>query len=90
MHFNGGLFDGRRALPLDEGDIGLLIAADSLDWSLIDPTIFGTLFERFLDPKKWAQIGAHYTDADKIGRIIDPVILRPLRGQWSVGEGEGG
>ncbi|MFG1183253.1 class I SAM-dependent DNA methyltransferase [Xanthobacter aminoxidans] len=84
MHFNGGLFDGRRALPLDEGDIGLLIVADSLDWSLIDPTIFGTLFERFLDPKKRAQIGAHYTDADKIGRIIDPVILRPLRAEWEV------
>ncbi|WP_197023003.1 class I SAM-dependent DNA methyltransferase [Xanthobacter sp. 91] len=82
MHFNGGLFDGRRALPLDEGDIGLLIAADSLDWSLIDPTIFGTLFERFLDPKKRAQIGAHYTDADKISRIVDPVILRPLRAEW--------
>ncbi|WP_203196183.1 class I SAM-dependent DNA methyltransferase [Xanthobacter dioxanivorans] len=88
MHFNGGLFDGRKALPLDEGDIGLLIAADSLDWSLIDPTIFGTLFERFLDPKKRAQIGAHYTDADKIGRIIDPVILRPLRAEWEVTKGK--
>lgn len=88
MHFNGGLFDGRRAMPLDESDIGLLIAADSLDWSLIDPTIFGTLFERFLDPKKRAQIGAHYTDADKIGRIIDPVILRPLRAEWEVVKGK--
>ncbi|QRG10170.1 class I SAM-dependent DNA methyltransferase (plasmid) [Xanthobacter dioxanivorans] len=88
MHFNGGLFDGRRALPLDEGDIGLLIAANSLDWSLIDPTIFGTLFERFLDPQKRAQIGAHYTDADKIARIIDPVILRPLRAEWEVTKGK--
>ena len=43
-------------------EIGLLFAAASLDWSLIDPTIFGTLFERFLDPEKRAQIGAHYTD----------------------------
>jgi hypothetical protein len=60
--FNGGLFDGRRALPLDSGDLGLLQAAASLDWSQIDPTIFGTLFERFLDPGKRAQIGAHYTD----------------------------
>src|SRR5439155_25114899 len=48
-YFNGGLFDGRRALPLDSGDVGLLQAAASLDWSQIDPTIFGTLFERFLD-----------------------------------------
>ncbi|MER9585797.1 class I SAM-dependent DNA methyltransferase [Mesorhizobium sp. M0276] len=80
--FNGGLFDGRRALQLDDGDIGLIIAADSLDWGLIDPTIFGTLFERFLDPEKRAQIGAHYTDPEKIMRLVDPVILRPLRQEW--------
>lgn len=78
-HFNGGLFDGRRALVLEEGEIGLLIAATSLSWSLIDPTIFGTLFERFLDPDKRSQIGAHYTDSDKIMLIVEPVIARPLR-----------
>ena len=54
--FNGGLFDGRRALRLDDGDIALLVAADSLDWGLIDPTIFGTLFERFLDPEMLQQL----------------------------------
>jgi type II restriction/modification system DNA methylase subunit YeeA len=81
-YFNGGLFDGRPAIRLDDGDIGLLIAAGSLDWSLIDPTIFGTLFERFLDPDKRAQIGAHYTDPDKIMMIVEPVILRPLRAEW--------
>src|SRR6202171_632634 len=83
-HFNGGLFHGRRAIRLDDGDIGLLIAAARLDWSRIDPTIFGTLFERFLDPDKRAQIGAHYTDPDKIMMIVEPVILRPLRAEWEV------
>lgn len=87
-HFNGGLFDGRRALPLDKGDISLLVAAGDLDWSLIDPTIFGTLFERFLDPDKRAQIGAHYTDQDKIAKIIEPVILRPLREEWEIAKTE--
>jgi type II restriction/modification system DNA methylase subunit YeeA len=81
-HFNGGLFDGRRAIQLDAGDIGLLVEAGKLDWSLIDPTIFGTLFERFLDPDKRTQIGAHYTDPDKIMMIVEPVILRPLRMEW--------
>lgn len=80
--FNGGLFDGRRALPLEHVEIQLLFAATSLDWSLIDPTIFGTLFERFLDPDKRAQIGAHYTDPDKIMLIVEPVVLRPLRREW--------
>jgi hypothetical protein len=82
-YFNGGLFDGRRALPLDSGDVDLLITAGSLDWSLIDPTIFGTLFERFLDPKKRGQIGVHYTDPEKIMMIVEPVILRPLREEWA-------
>ena len=63
-------------------EIGLLFATASLDWSLIDPTIFGTLFERFLDPDKRAQIGAHYTDPDKIMMIVEPVVLRPLRAEW--------
>jgi len=79
---NGGLFDDREALPLDEHEVGLLKAASSQDWAHIDPTIFGTLFERFLDPDKRAQIGAHYTDAKKIEQIIEPVILRPLREEW--------
>ena len=65
VHFNGGLFDGQLALPIDEGDIGLLRAANTLDWGQIDPSIFGSLFERFLDPQKRAQIGAHHTDAGK-------------------------
>ena len=81
-HFNGGLFDGRGPLPLEHTEIGLLFAASSLDWSLIDPTIFGTLFERFLDPDKRAQIGAHYTDPEKIMMIVEPVVARPLRREW--------
>jgi type II restriction/modification system DNA methylase subunit YeeA len=87
-HFNGGLFDGRRALALQSDEIGLLQAAASLDWSQIDPTIFGTLFERFLDPDKRAQIGAHYTDPGKIMMIVEPVILRPLREEWAAAKAE--
>jgi len=87
-HFNGGLFDGRRAMTLKSDDIGLLQAAASLDWSQIDPTIFGTLFERFLDPDKRAQIGAHYTDPGKIMLIVEPVILHPLGEEWAVAKAE--
>ena len=80
---NGGLFDGREALSLEGHEIGLLKAASSQAWGHIDPTIFGTLFERFLDPEKRAQIGAHYTDVGKIMKIVEPVILRPLRDEWN-------
>jgi hypothetical protein len=82
-HFNGGLFDGRRALHLEPDELGLLRALHSFRWDLIDPTIFGTLFERFLDPDKRAQIGAHYTDPDKIMLIVEPVAMRPLRAEWA-------
>jgi restriction-modification enzyme MmeI-like protein len=82
-YFNGGLFDGQAALPLDEGDLGLLVAVGSMQWAEIDPSIFGTLFERFLDPAKRAQIGAHYTDAKKILQIVDPVVMRPLEAEWA-------
>ncbi len=82
-HFNGGLFDNQPALPLDEGDLGLLVAVGSMQWGDIDPSIFGTLFERFLDPAKRAQIGAHYTDARKILQIVDPVVMRPLERDWA-------
>ena len=88
LEFDGGLFDGRPPLALEFGEIGLLFAAASLDWSLIDPTIFGTLFERFLDPDKRAQIGAHYTDPEKIMMIVEPVVLRPLRAEWDAAQGE--
>ena len=91
--FNGGLFDGRNALPLDAKGIELLQSAAGFDWSQIDPSIFGSLFERFLDPEKRAQVGTHntgvhYTDAAKIMMIVEPVILRPLRAEWEIAKTE--
>lgn len=80
--FNGGLFDDDTALPLDKEDIEIVAAAAALDWADIDPTIFGTLFERGLDPSKRSQLGAHYTDRAKIMLIIEPVIVRPLLAEW--------
>jgi type II restriction/modification system DNA methylase subunit YeeA len=80
--FNGGLFDDDDALPLTKEEITLTLRAANLDWAEIDPSIFGTLFERGLDPDKRSQLGAHYTDRDKIMLIIEPVIGRPLRAEW--------
>ncbi|MEZ5582620.1 MAG: type IIL restriction-modification enzyme MmeI [Candidatus Competibacteraceae bacterium] len=80
--FNGGLFDSDAALPLDLSAIKLVLKAARLDWSDIDPSIFGTLFERGLDPDKRSQLGAHYTDRDKIMLLVEPVIVRPLQTEW--------
>ena len=81
--FNGGLFEDDHALPVSRDDIDDLIAAAERDWSQIDPSILGTLFERGLDPAKRSQLGAHYTDRDKIMMIVRPVIIDPLEAEWA-------
>ena len=80
--FNGGLFDSDEVIPLEQEDIGHLLSVASMDWSAIEPSIFGTLFERGLDPSKRGQIGAHYTDAESIMRIVEPVVVEPLKAAW--------
>ena len=55
--FNGGLFDDDAALPLKKAEIDTVLQAATLEWSDIDPSILGTLFERGLDPDKRAQLG---------------------------------
>jgi len=81
-HFNGGLFDGKPALPLTAEEITSLHRAAKLDWAEVEPAIFGTLFERSLDPAKRGQLGAHYTSRADILRIVEPVVVRPLRQRW--------
>lgn len=80
--FNGGLFDDASAIPLERDDLKTVWSAAELDWSDIDPSIFGTLFERGLDPSKRSQLGAHYTDPEKIMMIVRPVIIEPLQAEW--------
>ena len=80
--FDGGLFDDDSALPLDRAEIETVRNAGALDWSEVDPSILGTLFERGLDPGKRTQLGAHYTDRDKIMLIVEPVIIRPWLSEW--------
>ena len=80
--FNGGLFDSDDALALTREEIETTLKAAALDWSEIDPSILGTLFERGLDPEKRSQLGAHYTDRDKIMQIIEPVVTRPWLKEW--------
>ncbi|GAM04987.1 DNA methyltransferase yeeA [Novosphingobium sp. MBES04] len=80
--FNGGLFTDASVLPIESEDIDQLLTAAHRDWSQIDPSILGTLFERGLDPAKRSQLGAHYTDRDKIMMIVRPVIIDPLEAEW--------
>ncbi len=87
-YFNGGLFDNDTVLILPVEGIEKLLAVSELDWSSIEPAIFGTLFERSLDPAKRAQLGAHYTSRDDILLIVEPVLMAPLRRDWHTVRGK--
>src|SRR5690606_18243554 len=68
LHFNGGLFADHASIPdapsirdasrypgvidLEPDEIAKLKTIDALDWSDVEPSVFGTLFERTLDPAK--------------------------------------
>ena len=81
--FNGGLFKSIDVPPLTTADLAALHrAAADMDWRAIDPTIFGTLFERGLDPAARAPLGAHYTDTGTIAKLIDPLVREPLAAEW--------
>ena len=81
--FDGGLFDDATVVPLDSDGLDVLAEVCGLDWSNLEPSIFGTLFERGLDPSKRSQLGAHYTSREDILLIIEPVLMAPLRRRWS-------
>ena len=82
-YFNGGLFKEINIPQLTLPELqSLASTASEMDWRAIEPAIFGTLFERGLNPKKRSQLGAHYTDTHTIMRIIDPVIKQPLLTAW--------
>lgn len=87
-HFNGGLFTDSPVLSLTADEIGHIKEAARLDWGAVDPSIFGTLFERGLDPDKRAQLGAQYTSREDIETLIEPVVLRPLRREWAEAKDE--
>ncbi|MFI5098363.1 MAG: class I SAM-dependent DNA methyltransferase [Candidatus Acidiferrales bacterium] len=87
-YFNGGLFADDEAFELTSADLALLRAASALDWAQIEPAIFGTLFERSLNPGKRAQLGAHYTSREDILLVVEPVVVEPLQKRWAAVKAE--
>ena len=81
-HFNGDLYRGEPPIELNRGAMQCLGEAVKANWRSIDPSIFGTLFERVLDASKRAQTGTHYTGADDIKLVVEPVMMTPLCREW--------
>jgi type II restriction/modification system DNA methylase subunit YeeA len=82
-YFDGGLFKDDEAFDLTPDDLTILADVASKDWASIEAAIFGTLFERSLDPDKRSQLGAHYTSKDDILLVVEPVLMEPLRRRWA-------
>src|SRR5438128_430523 len=82
-HFNGHLFEEATVFQLKEKEIGALATAAEKDWQFIQPSIMGNLFERALERAQRSQIGAHYTSEEDILTLVEPVLMAPLRREWS-------
>lgn len=85
-YVNGGLFaDESVVIPrLDETIVELILrrASEDFDWSAISPTIFGAVFESTLNPDTRRAGGMHYTSIENIHKVIDPLFLDELRGEF--------
>ena len=86
LRFNGKLFKHPEVLPLDRGQIELLIRAAEADWRQVEPAIFGTLLERALDPGERHALGAHYTPRAYVDRLVLPTVIEPLREDWKTAQ----
>ena len=78
-YVNGGLFaDNIRIPEFNPRAFRLLLDCAGLDWSKINPDIFGSMFQAVIDPKKRAELGQHYTSVANIMKIIKPLFLDNL------------
>ncbi len=87
-HFNGDLFNVIDTVELSAVALQRLGEACEKNWRDIEPSIFGTMFERALDASKRAQTGAHYTGAADIELVVEPVVMIPLRREWAAARAE--
>ena len=65
----------------------LMIEAARFDWSAVEPSIFGTLLVRALDPVERHRLGAEYTPREYIERLVEPTVVEPIRERWKAVQG---
>ena len=87
-HFDGDLFSRINPVELSEPALLNLSLAVAKNWRNIEPSVFGTLFEGALDASKRSQLGAHYTSADDIMAVVEPVVMKPLRQEWQAAKAQ--
>ena len=82
-YVNGKLF--AETLPMaafDTRQRESLLEAAGMDWSVISPAIFGSLFQSIMDDKARRNLGAHYSSVKIILTLLHPLLLDDLRAEF--------
>jgi hypothetical protein len=83
LRFNGHFFRDAEVLPLTRADVAVLYQAAQANWQYVEPTIFGTLLTRALNPKERHRLGAEYTPREYVERVVRQTVDVPLRERWA-------
>lgn len=88
LRFNGHFFKDQEVLPVSRKNLVVLHEAAKADWANVEPTIFGTLLVRALDPIERHTLGAEYTPREFVQRLVRPTIEDPVRESWALVQAE--
>ncbi|MCP2518437.1 N-6 DNA methylase [Achromobacter mucicolens] len=78
-YVNGGLFKDDEPVPeFGRKARRILLDCGALDWSEINPDIFGSMFQAVIDEEQRGNLGQHYTSVSNIMKVIQPLFLDPL------------
>ncbi|WP_165720801.1 class I SAM-dependent DNA methyltransferase [Bordetella trematum] len=78
-YVNGGLFRDDEPVPeFGRKARRILLDCGALNWSEINPDIFGSMFQAVIDEEQRGNLGQHYTSVSNIMKVIQPLFLDPL------------
>ncbi len=79
-YVNGGLFGGNLDVPrFSRIARSYLLHIGSLDWTKINPDIFGSMIQAVADDEERGALGMHYTSVPNILKVLNPLFLDDLR-----------
>jgi hypothetical protein len=79
-YVNGGLFSGSMEVPrFSRIARSYLLHVGSLDWTKINPDIFGSMIQAVADDEERGALGMHYTSVPNILKVLNPLFLDDLR-----------
>lgn len=79
-YVNGGLFSGSTEVPkFSKLARSYLVHVGSLDWTKINPDIFGSMIQAVADDEERGELGMHYTSVPNILKVLNPLFLDDLR-----------